>query len=152
MNRQLKFKVYNTRLKRVVYSLEIGEITNANENNGKHGVTYYECPNADLSCIEAKECVTLQYTGLVDKNSKEIYEGDIVKTDPEHICSILESIREAEKFTYYTNGQVKWWNNGFAVLQPHIGPTRISEYAACGCCNCGLEIIGNIFENPELLK
>jgi uncharacterized phage protein (TIGR01671 family) len=150
MQRQIKFRIYNKRLNRFVFRVEIGEIK-APPNNGLLGAIF-DSDEEDKNAFKAEECVIQQFTGLCDANNKEIYEGDIVKTDPEHIAAKLQTRRESEEYTEYTKGQVRWWNEGFAVCQEYIGAVRISEYSSCDCCPCGLEIIGNIFENPELLS
>src|SRR5690606_23340090 len=87
------------------------------------------CKNGEWENIEDFE--VMQFTGLCDKNNREIYEGDIAKSGKRLF--------------------VAKWNNDIAsfVWEPLDGE---SSYP---CFNVGtvknVEVVGNIFENPELL-
>ena len=89
-----------------------------------------------------------EYTGLKDKNGREIYEGDVVNG----ICDIIfqGKINEGTFFIAWDSREGRWeltsqeekrmWNDRMRI--PHF---VISEAWT-------LEIIGNIYENPELIK
>jgi len=71
--------------------------------------------------------ILMQFTGLKDKNGKEIYEGDAVKFWSNELIG----------FIYWSESTAR-----FEISQGHFNIVDISKS----------EIIGNIYENPELLK
>jgi len=77
----------------------------------------------------------MQFIGLKDKNEQEIYEGDVVKYDDSGETGYVDYSTE------HTNYIVDDWKKG----QTESSGYTISELGI-------LEIIGNIYENPELLK
>ena len=93
----------------------------------------------------------MQYTGLHDKNGVEIYEGDILGVIwcDGFYCNHDES--ENYRGEIY---QVKYQgDNDYPAfdLSPHPGSDAngLSEMKAV---SCGYKVIGNIYENPELLE
>jgi len=81
----------------------------------------------------------MQYTGLKDKNGKEIYEGDIIGIFNHHQPEIVEWEPYGCGFGFFSYDSVERGDGRFEFLSDWTG----SE---------GYEVIGNIHENPELLK
>lgn len=80
------------------------------------------------------ECIAMQYTGLKDKNGREIYEGDVcnINPDDDNWIDIVVSDKNWLELSRYKNHCV----------------TDCSLYEH----HDQVEVIGNIYEHPELLK
>ncbi|HEM5625981.1 TPA: hypothetical protein U1711_000804 [Streptococcus suis] len=92
--------------------------------DGEFYLDWYEFKNGETH----NDAILMQSTGLFDKNGKEIFEGDVVNIFGEKLSQI-----------YYSEGAfcVEVLNGGTPL---HV---YLSEH---------LEIIGNIYENPELVE
>jgi uncharacterized phage protein (TIGR01671 family) len=81
------------------------------------------------------EVELMQYTGLKDKNGVEIYEGDI----------IVGTYKDMGIDT----GSVVFKGCGFKVEIPNVGDDELVDWERY---SDSIEVIGNIYENPELLE
>lgn len=81
--------------------------------------------------IPAKDYKSYQYTGLKDKHGKEIYEGDIVE------------FKEFQYEVFYSNASFKTRPCPYPINELH----RQDGIIYYGC-----EVIGNVYENPKLIK
>ena len=81
----------------------------------------------------------MQYTGLKDKNGKDIYEGD--RTQDKHVL-----IKGVDEF-----GEVVFMDGKFRVRMPKVGRSGYNYFDLINCLD-DIETIGHIYENPESLK
>jgi len=80
-----------------------------------------------------EDIVPLQFTGLKDKNDKEIYEGDILGTVTD-------------------KPMVVGWSKKYASFVLNRNGWAFSHYFGESCNPEECEIIGNIYENSELIN
>ena len=104
-----------------------------------------ECNMQDNACV-IPESVG-QYTGLIDKNGKKIFEGDIIRA--------ITLDTGSEEIAVVCFGNFIDENNGDEYIGFYIefdGIKTTATQLAMEECKNRIEIIGNIYDNSELLK
>jgi len=89
----------------------------------------------------ANEFIVMQFTGLHDKNGKEIWEGDVIRTTLTGVTlsdRVLEVVYGNDLAQFYASSEGKWACSLAALAHPQDGD--------------GCEVLGNIYSNPELVK
>lgn len=118
-----------------------------------YGAAWQEEASFDQDAIRLKknghQLVPMQFTGLHDKNGKEIYEGDVVRV----IAPLM--LENPEWQTEY-NGvyEIAWKGSEakFGILTSRDEDME-PEYWSCPLEWWGsIEVIGNLYETPALLK
>ena len=105
--------------------------------------------NGSTALVEWENCVILQSTGLKDKNGKLIYEGDLLKPFEEE-DERVEVVWNEEKARFGL--MIQWtdycyWNGLYEETKTGRDYYELDDYYTEG-----FEVIGNVYENPELLE
>lgn len=136
MSREIKFRAWNTEKKIMCY------------DNEDDGATFWDGSyGSDVGLINSRldlpDCIRkyeyMQYIGVPDKNRKEIYEWDIVKqfadcTESGKSLYFFYVIEWSEEYCAFVGREI---HSGETYLMPDIKD---------------IEVVGNIYENSDLLK
>jgi len=124
--REIKFRIWYKRVKTMSLNLDI-----------------WNLPDID-GLDEDEEPILMQFTGLKDKNGKEIFEGDIIK-DTLGILNVVKF--DNGEFYFIINEE-----NSLKLAKLLDKGKKLREYEPEEWKWHDCEVIGNKFENPELLK
>ncbi len=112
------------------------------------GIKYFMLNQIDNGCVlfddgdrrPLSDCEIAQFIGLFDCNGKEIYEGDICKKDCGSYGLATAIIEYDPRWMKFYFKQTMGWEWAFDMPDgPNWSPEEV-------------EVIGNIYENPELLE
>lgn len=137
MSREIKFRAWNEGYKTMSGSFGLTDISAEGAVVGGN-----DSYTGDITG-EDGEVVIMQYTGLTDRNGKEIYEGDIIRMFEDDLDDIFKPKLEII-------GPVAWngeWGAWFAEWEIGLKTGQV-----LGQLSRPIEIIGNIYENKELLN
>ena len=125
MNREIKFRAWDKKAKQYTNNVNVNFMCGA-VNSESNKVIFQRY------CFE-------QFTGLKDRNEKEIYEGDVVNVvnEDDELLKCIDVISRV----YFCDGMFVIDENEFQIP---LYETFNREY--------GCQVIGNIHENPELLE
>lgn len=132
--RTIKFRgqfVYTNALKGQ-FDWVYGDLVHYPEHIGKHKII---CKGG--SQFEVLASTVGQFTGLHDCKGKEIYEGDIIRSSN----GVLHSIEFDNSTACFTAVRIL---NSKVDMRHGLSTYKIEQYMS--------EVIGNIYDNPELLK
>ena len=124
--RELKFRAYDGKKM-------IDDVIPASETSIIELYDRYEWGETEVKAVE-------QYTGLKDKNGKEIYEGDIVSEEFEYAGKKTKTI-----------WQVRWCDDECAFELHYVSGFEVDDCSLVSDDEENCEIIGNIHENTDLL-
>lgn len=130
--KELKFRVYDKDLGKYLEGCEIDSLMAdlCSEGEGRTVIIKQLCP---------ARYIFEQYTGLKDRNGKEIYEGDIVKA----------RWFRTKNARFDTSGEVKFNDGWFYIYDDPDAQDRLGVPIH----NCyDMEVVGNIHENTDLLE
>lgn len=131
--REIKFRAWDGGLMHSVAEL----VFDMGPNLDGKGIRFYG-PGVGEGRVDGENIILMQFTGSRDKNSAEIYEGDIVTVRTKYGMSKGVVLFKDSEF------MVCWDSN---IDFPRNGAIKNHYYL-----NGNNKVLGNIYENPELLE
>jgi uncharacterized phage protein (TIGR01671 family) len=158
---EIKFRAWDEQNKIMHYNFQF--IKSGNEGNDwivfTSDKTEIDPTKAVLNPYFRQQLKIMQFTGLKDKNGKEIYEGDIIKTQNfktrpysnkgKEKSFIGQVVWRIGSGNFGSNAIKKYYSAKWAVdLIEDIGDYRYCDWGFLFDC----EVVGNIYETPNLLE
>ena len=146
MDRIIKFRVWDKDNNCFIQYADLDEININFQKKGKIGIlNLSENFRTQMDEDDSDNFVLQQFTGLQDKNGKDIYEGDILKMAGELVGMVKFTQGQSPSFAGQWQVEYATWVLVKFKAQDYTNSYHLSvkEYR---------EIIGNIFENPDLIK
>lgn len=128
--REIKFRAWDIQNERMVYDPDRFEPSYSEDEKVISPWVFYETWQDREDGIR-RSCQLMQFTGLLDKSGKEIYEGDRLKDSSGYIW-------------------VVYWYEDHACFGCYNESLPNIKHEIIDNLNC--EVIGNVFESPDLLK
>jgi len=139
--RTIKFRAWDKKEEKMCFVLELSWFS-----SGKPSlIRVTPLGGTNIERLNIETTVILQFTGLKDKNGKEIYEGDILKDDQEELLEVKFGKLPLDK----GGDCVCTYQAFYCKCYGKLGRLPMHE-----CENIGewMEVVGNIYENKDLLK
>lgn len=137
MNREIKFRIWD------IENKEMLKVQELDFEPTFYGGRIAIRPDQYNDYFDTEDMILMQYTGIDDKNGKEIYEGDIVLLD----CYYYEEPAfDGEFKVIYDDINGMWLLVDLENKDRGVAFGEIRSYY-----KAEIEVIGNIYDNPELL-
>ena len=129
LNTRFKFRFWCVSEKRFVGNPEISKNGNVSCMDGISGSD--DCSH---------DIIISQWTGMKDENGKDVYEGDVVKCDNGDLCAVI------------WDSEYGYWKVDYPIKDNGFDYDALSMNGGFCDENGTAKVVGNIYENPDLLK